>query len=109
MLLRYINQATLKKATKTKQTNGTYKETLEDVKKYNVQVQELTDEISASIYGANVYKMIRIKSIRSELEDYLYTKVNNKSDNISNYYVFINKRKYKIVSVNPKGIDLELI
>lgn len=109
MLLRYLENAYLKKATKTKQPNGTYTESLEDVKTYKVQTQELNDEIAVSVYGANVYKMIRIKSIRNELEDYLYTKVNNKQDNISAYYIFINNRKYKIVSVNVKGIDLELI
>lgn len=109
MLLRYLENAYLKKATKTKQPNGTYIEELEDVEIYKVQTQDLNDEISASVYGANVYKMIRIKSVRNELEDYLYTKVNNKQDNVSNYYIFINNRKYKIVSVNVKGIDLELI
>lgn len=109
MLLRYLENATVKKATKLKQPNGTYIETLEDIKTYRVQEQNLNDEISASIYGANVYKMIRIKSVRLELEDYLYSKANNKQDNISNYYVFIKNRKYKIVSVNPSGVDLELI
>ena len=109
MLLRYLKNAILKKATKTKQANGTYKETLVDIKAYRVQEQELNDEVSASIYGANIYKMIRTKSVRQELEDYLYSKVNNKQDNISNYYVFIDGKKYKIVSVNPKGVDLELI
>ena len=109
MLLRYLERATLKKSTKTKQANGTYLETLETKKIYNVQTQELSDEISASVYGANIYKMIRIKSIRHELEDYLYAKVNNKLDNVSNYYIVINSRTYKIVAVNLKGIDLELM
>ena len=109
MLLRYIENAKLKKATKTKQSNGTYIETLEDIKTYRIQEQELNDEISATIYGANVYKMIRIKSVKQELENYLYTKLNNKQDNISFYYIFINNKKYKIVSVNASGIDLELM
>lgn len=109
MLLRYLERATLQKATKTKQDNGTYIQEIETVKIYNVQTQDLTDEISASVYGADIYKMIRIKSIRSELENYLYDKVNNKLDNISNYYISINNRKYKIKSVNQRGIDLELV
>ena len=109
MLLRYLENAYLKKATKTKQENGTYIETLEDVKIYRVQTQKLNDEIAVTVYGANVYKMIRSKSVRNKLEEYLYAKVNNKQDNVSNYYIFINNRKYKIVSVNVKGIDLELI
>ena len=109
MLLRYLKLAIVKKATKTKQSNGTYKEKLDIVKKCRIQEQELTDEISASIYGANVYKMLRIKSVRNVLEDYLYSKANNKADNISNYYVFIGNKQYKIVSVNSRGVDLELI
>lgn len=109
MLLRYLERATLQKATKVAQTNGTYTQTLTNEAIYNVQEQELTDEISASIYGANIYKMIRIKSVKHELEDYLYTKVNNKEDNISNYYIKINNRTYKVKSVSLKGIDLELI
>lgn len=109
MLLRYLENAYLKKATKTKQPNGTYIESLENIKIYRVQIQELNDEISASVYGADVYKMIRIKSIRNELENYLYEKVNNKQDNISNYYININNRTYKIKSVNQRGIDLELM
>lgn len=109
MLLRYLENAILKKATKTKQENGTYIETLTNIKTYVMQRQELNDEISASIYGANIHKMIRIRTVNQELEDYLYTKVNNKEDNISLYYVFIKSRKYKIVSVNASGIDLELV
>ena len=84
-------------------------ESLEIIKRYDVQTQELSDEISASIYGANIYKMLRIRSINKKLENYLYGKANNKADNISNYYIFINERKYKIKAVNQSGIDLELI
>lgn len=109
MLLRYLETAVVKKATKTKQPNGRYTESLEIVKKFRIQEQELDDEISASIYGANIHKMLRVKSVRKTLEDYLYTKVNNNEDNISNYYVFIKNRKYKVLSVNSKGVDLELV
>lgn len=84
-------------------------ETLECIKKYSIQTQELSDEISASIYGANIYKMLRIRSVNKELENYLYYKTNNKQDNISYYYIFIKNRKYKIKAVNQSGIDLELI
>lgn len=109
MLLRYLENAVLNKATKNKENNGTYTETLTPIKTYRVQEQELNDEISASIYGANVYKMLRIKSVNQKLENYLYTKVNNKEDNISFYYIFIKSKKYKIVAVNASGIDLEWV
>jgi len=109
LLLRYLEKAVVYKATKTKQPNGRYVETLERIKSFKVQEQELDDEISASVYGANIHKMLRIKSARNTIENYLYPKVNNEQDNISNYYVFIKSRKYKIVSVNSKGVDLELV
>lgn len=110
MLLRYLEEATLKKSIQEKQANGTKVETsLDTIKKYKVQSQELTDEISASIYGANVFKMLRIRSVNKDLEDYLYARATNKEDNISMYYIFIKNRKYKIKAVNQRGIDLELV
>lgn len=110
MLLRYIEDATLKKSIQEKQPNGTNLETsLKPIKTYKVQAQELTDEISASIYGANIYKMLRIRSVKKDLESYLYARATNKADNISLYYVFIGGRKYKVKAVNQKGIDLELV
>ena len=109
MLLRYIEKAFLKKATKTKQSNGTYIETLEDVGKFHIQTQEMTDEVSASVYGASIFKMVRVRSINQRLEKLLYSKVNNKNDNISLYYIIIKDRKYAIRSVNASGVDLELV
>ena len=109
MLLRYLENAVLSKATKTKEANGTYTEQLSKVRDYKVQERELDDEISASIYGANVHKMLRIKSPKKELENYLYPKVTNNQDNVSDYYITIKNRRYKIVSVNSQGIDLELV
>lgn len=109
MLLRYLRNVILQKATRTKRENGTPQDTFEDIRQYRAQEQELDDEVSASIYGANLYKMTRIKSVRNELENYLYTKVNNNEDNISNYYILIDNKKYKIKSVNARGIDLELV
>lgn len=109
MLLRYLEDATLKKISKTKQSNGTYLETSETLNTYKVQTQELTDEISVSMYGANIFKMLRIRSVDEKLEEYLYAKVNNKVDNISMYQITIGQYQYKIKAVNRKGIDLELI
>ena len=109
MLLRYIEDATLLKTEKTKQDNGTYTETMSEVKKYKVQTQELTDEVSFSIYGANIFKMLRIRSVDKKLEEYLYARANNKVDNISMYIVRIGQYQYKIKAVNQSGIDLELI
>ena len=88
MLLRYLTPITLKKASKVKQANGTYNNTYEDIDNYNVQMQNLTDdEVSATIYGAKINKMLRFTSPLNKLEKYLLPKVDNKQDNISDYYI----------------------
>ena len=110
MLLRYLKLITLKKATKIKNSNGTYTNSYTKIDDYKVQMQDLTDdEISASVYGANIIKMLRISSPLNKLEKYLVPKVNNKADNISQYYIFFDNRCYKIVSVSNNRIDIELV
>ena len=109
MLLRYLKQITLKKSNIIKQENGSRKEEYTTIEDYEVQIQEIDDQISASIYGASIVNMLRIKSPLSKLENVLKAKLNNTSDNISKYYIFIGDSKYKIKSVNSKGIDIELI
>ena len=110
MLLRYLKPITLKKASKNKQANGTYTNTYEDIDTYNVQLQNITDdEISATIYGAKISKMLRLSSPLGNLEEYLLPKVDNKEDNISNYYIEYTNRTYKIVAVSEDRIDIELV
>lgn len=108
MQLRYLKSVDLKKATKTKQPNGTYIDTLTLVSSYSIQTQELNDEISASIYGADLNKITRIKSVNRELEVYLKSKVNNEEDNISKYFIFIDNVQHKIKSVRENWIDISL-
>lgn len=109
MLIRHLKTITLKKSVTTKQANGSRKEEYEIIKDYEVQKQELDDQISASIYGANIINMCRIKSPLLDLESLLQTKLNNTNDNISKYFIFINENKYKIKSVNSKGVVIELV
>lgn len=109
MLLRYLKRVELKKAIKEKQPNGTYIETYTLIKKYSVQEQELDDQISASIYGASIINMLRIKSPLNDLESYLKEKINNTDDNISQYFIFTDNKRYKVLSVTKRGIDLELV
>lgn len=109
MLLRYLKPVILKKSVIVKQSNGSRKEEYEAIKTYQVQIQELDDEISASIYGASIVNMLRIKSPLSKLENVLKAKVNNNADNISKYYIFIDNNKYRIKSVNSKGVLIELV
>lgn len=82
-----------------------YTETLID--RYKCIVQELSDNIDASIYGSNINRMLRIASPKDELETYLKSKVNNTSDNISMYKIHYQNNVYKIISVRSKYIDLE--
>lgn len=107
--LRYLIDAELDKAENTKRENGTIASTFNKVGNYKIQLQELTDEISASIYGADVNRMYRINSPRNDLENFLFTKVNNSSDNVSLYSLIINEKRYRIKIVRFKWIDVELI
>lgn len=110
MLLRYLSPAVLKRATKTKNPNGTYSNTYEVISTYKVQSQNLMDDsVSATIYGASINKMLRISSPLGNLEKYLLPKVDNQQDNISNYYIFIDNKTYKINSVSNDRIDIELV
>lgn len=109
MQLRYLKSVDLKKATREKQPNGTYIETLTLISSYSVQTQELNDDISVSIYGADINKITRIKSVNRELEVYLKPKVSNESDNVSKYYIIMDDTQYKIRSVRENWIDIEAI
>jgi phosphoketolase len=109
MQLRYLKSVDLKKATKTKQPNGTYTETLTLISSYSVQTQELNDDISVSIYGADLNKITRIKSVNRELEVYLKSKLNNEEDNISKYFIIMDGDQHKIKSVRENWVDIELI
>ena len=107
MQLCRLKPAILKVTTKTKQANGSYVETYSKVADYKVILQELVDEVSASIYGANLNKTYRVSSPRRTLEIYLRSKLNNTSDNISKYCLFIQNKQYKIVSVKEHWVDIE--
>jgi hypothetical protein len=108
MQLRYLKSVDLKKATKTKQPNGTYIDILTLVSSYSVQTQELNDDVSVSVYGADLFKITRIKSVNRELEVYLKSKLNNEDDNISKYYIIMDGTQYKIKSVRENWIDISL-
>lgn len=97
----------LKKATKVKQDNGVYIDSYESINNYYTQKQSLADEVSATIYGANLNNILRLKSTDRSLEDYLKSKLNNQQDNISKYFIFIDNIQYKIIAVNDEYIDIE--
>lgn len=106
--LRYLEEIELGKDTLIKQSNGVKTATYQKVGDYLVQFQELTDEVSASVYGADVNRMYRISSPQSVLEQFLFSKVNNTSDNISLYVIVYNGARYKVRVVRKNWIDIEL-
>ena len=107
--LRYLEDCELDLTTRTKQPNGAVIETYEKVGDYKVEVQELNDQVSASIYGANVFRMSRICSPNNVLENYLYEKMVKTSDNVSKYTLLVDDRRYKITTVKQNWIDVELL
>lgn len=108
MQLRRLKEVKLQKVVRTQQPNGTYLETYSDIGSYKVIAQELNDEVSASIYGASIRNLLRIISIRNELENFLKPKLDNSNDNVSYYSILLNNRRYKIVSVMEKWVDISL-
>ena len=108
-LLRYLEEISLYKITKTKQPNGSYVNSYKLVNKYKVQKQNINDQVSATIYGANITKMFKISTSLASLEGYLLPKVDNKKDNISLYTIKINDSMYRIRSVLENGIEVERI
>ena len=107
MLIKNLEKATLKKANKEKTSSGSLiNVSYEKIDDYRIQEQTLQDEVSSTIYGSDVNKMLRVASPLHRLERYLLPKVDNKDDNISLYYLFYKDVQYKIVAVRDYYIDL---
>ena len=109
MQLRYLTKITLYKGNDIPQKNGELVLGYERINDYNVQTQNIEDDVSASIYGSNINKMLRLRSPNKVLENYLIPKVNNKADNISKYYIGYEDSMYRISAVNTARIDIERI
>lgn len=110
MLIKNLEKATLKKAIKEKTSTGSLiNSDYVKIDDYRIQKQALQDEVSSTIYGSDVNKMIKVASPLHRLERYLLPKVDNKEDNISYYYLFYDNVQYKIVAVTDYYVDLERI
>lgn len=107
--IRYLKNIELLKSSRKKQPNGTYIDDYDVINKYNAQLNQLTDEVSASIYGTDVVKMLSVSTALKDLEKLLMTKLNNKDDNIALYYIRYNNFIYKVMSVSEKSIMVEMI
>lgn len=107
MLIKNLDKCTLKKAIKEKTNTGNLiVNNYEVVKDYRIQEQVLQDQVTSTIYGSDVNKMLRIASPLHALERYLLPKVDNIEDNISNYYIFYKGIQYKIIAVRNYFIDI---
>lgn len=107
--LRYLEAVELDESAKVKQSNGVSIATYTKVGDFTVQVQELSDEISASIYGADINRMYRISSPHGSLEAFLKQKVNSTSDNISKYSIVYQGNRYRVRVVRNNWVDIDLI
>ena len=108
MQLRYLQEIALYKTTRKKQPNGSYIDSYDFVKAYETQEQELTDDVSVSMYGADIRNITRIKSIKGELEAYLKPLMVSEEDNISKYIIVLNGLKYSVKTVKSY-VDIMLI
>lgn len=108
-LIRYLEKIELVKSTNEKQANGTYIKTFNHVADYKIQKKNLNDEVNATVYGADIIKMLNISTPLGDLEKYLISKVDNKEDNISLYFIILNNTRYKINSVVESGITIERV
>ena len=108
-LIRYLESVELVKSVNVKQPNGVEIKTFNHIGYYKVQKNSIEDEVSASIYGANITKMWNIASPLKDLEQYLIPKVENQKDNISLYFIMLGETRYKINSVKDSGIIIERV
>lgn len=102
-----LESVNLNKIGKETLPDGDFKEIETLVGSYKVIIQELNDDVSATIYGADVNKILRISSVNKILEILLKEKLNNTSDNISKYRISYNNSSYKVKDVKSKYIDIE--
>jgi len=87
--------------------DGDSQETETLIGSYKIIAQELNDNVSATIYGADINKILRISSVNKILEILLKEKLNNTSDNISKYRIHYGDSSYKVKDVKSKYIDIE--
>ena len=108
MLIKNLINCELKKAIKEKTATGSLVVSdYELIDNYRVQKDTLQDIITTTMYGSDVNKMLRIASPLHDLEAYLLPKVDNKEDNISMYYIYIDDVQYKVVAVREYYVDIK--
>lgn len=107
--LRYLEDIKLCSRDRAVQSNGSFTESFAVIDTYHVQIHDIYDEVSASLYGSDLNNMIRITSPRNSLEKYLLNKVNVTSDNITKYAIKKDSFIYEIVSVKQHWVDVKFL
>ena len=88
MLLSKLTPVVLYNLKSTRGADGDIIEEYEKIFEAEGAVQYLaSDEIAQSVYGANLDKTYRFKSIYNDLEPFLLEKTNNSPDNLTKYLV----------------------
>ena len=88
MLLSKLTPITLYNMTSDRGIDGDVIEKYEKLFDVDGTVQYLaSDEVAQSVYGANLDKTYRFKSIYNDLELFLLEKTNNSPDNLTKYLV----------------------
>ena len=88
MLLTKLTPITLYRIKSTRGKDGDLIEEYENIFEAEGAIQYLaSDEVAMSVYGANLDKTYRFKSIYNDLENFLLEKTNNSPDNLTKYLV----------------------
>ena len=108
MLLTKLTPITLYSIKSTRGKDGDLIEEYENIFEAEGAIQYLaSDEVAMSVYGANLDKTYRFKSIYNDLENFLLEKTNNSPDNLTKYLVEWKGNKYAIVKATPLYIDIQ--
>lgn len=108
MLLSKLTPVVLYNLKSTRGADGDIIEKYEKIFEAEGAIQYLaSDEVAQSVYGANLDKTYRFKSIYNDLEPFLLEKTNNSPDNLTKYLVEWNDNKYAVVKVTPLYIDIQ--
>ena len=118
--LRFLKKSTLYVANTTVAENGYGVVTYTKIGDYLVQTQNIAEynmltrksEVETHYNqdtGATLGMRLRAQSPRFMLENYLRTKMNETADNITNYILEVEGKKYRVNSVKDKWIDIELV
>ena len=108
MLLSKLTPVVLYNLKSTRGADGDIIEEYEKIFEAEGAVQYLaSDEVAQSVYGANLDKTYRFRSIYNDLEPFLLERTNNSPDNLTKYLVEWKDNKYAVVKVTPLYIDIQ--